>query len=127
MYEIRKLDRSDTDFYALMGPIFGSRRIAKEIGINVYDDSDKQFFAIMGDGFVIGILSVRGSAISDCYTVPNYRRKGMLDALLFTAVSGMNYAKATCTPASRGVFEKAGFKPIKELKNFTIMEYKKNA
>jgi hypothetical protein len=39
----------------------------------------------------------------------------------------MDYAKATCTLASRGVFEKAGFKTIKELKNFTIMEYKKNA
>lgn len=127
MYVIRKLNRSDTDFYVLMGPIFGSRIVAKEVGIHIYDDSDKQFFVTTHDGLIVGVLSVRKNIISDCYTKPGHRRIGVFGELLSEAKFEMNYAKATCTPASRGVFEKAGFKPVKELKNFTIMEYKKNA
>lgn len=127
MYKIRKLNRSDIDFYALMGPIFGSRTIAKEVGINIYDDDGKQFFVAIANHCVVGLASVRGSVISDCYTVLDHRKKGILSRLLFEALGNMNYAKATCTMLSRCVFKKFGFKPIKELKNFTIMECKKNA
>lgn len=127
MYKIRKLNRSDTDFYVLMGPIFGSRSIAKEIGIHVYDDAGKQFFVSIAGGIVVGFASVRGSVISDCYTMLAYRRNGILSSLLIEIMKDMNYAKASCTILSNVIFRRIGFKPIKELKNFTIMEYKKNA
>ena len=127
MYKIRKLNRSDTDFYAMMGPIFGSRVIAKEVGINIYDDYEKKFFICQLGSDFSGMASVQGCVVSDCYTQPLDRRNGILSQLLEVILSDMNYAKATCTPLSRGVFEKAGFKPIKQLKNFTVMEYKKNA
>jgi len=127
MYEIRKLNRSDTDFYALMGPIFGSRAIAKEIGIHIYDDANKQFYVTTHNGILVGVISLRGSVISDCYTKPWHRKIGVFGELLSEVKEDINYAKATCTQLSRGIFEQAGFKPIKELKNFTIMEYKKNA
>lgn len=127
MFRILNLNPSGSNFYALMGPIFGSRSIAKEVGISIYDDPGKQFFVAMINDLVVGTLSVRGSVISDCYTMIAHRQKGILSSLLSEALIDMNYAKSTCTPLSRGVFEKAGFNPIKELKNFTVMEYKKNA
>jgi len=127
MFRILNLNTSGSNFYALMGPLFGSRRIAKEVGINIYDDPGKQFFVAMINDIVVGTLSVRGSIISDCYTMIAHRQKGILSSLLIEGMKDINYAKASCTILSNVIFRRAGFKPIKQLKNFTIMEYKKNA
>lgn len=120
MYEILELTNKDDCFYRLLGPVMGSRKIAKEVGIHCYADDEKIFYVAVSDR-VHGLLSIRSGVISDCYVVPEFRRSGVLSSLLSMAiVPGKSY-RATCTPMSVGAFEKMGFKKTKETKNFTFV------
>lgn len=121
MFLISKINKSDANFYSLLGPVFGSRAIAKEVGIHCYADTGKQFYIAMVDDQLVGLLSKHKGVISDCYVYPNYRRLGILNELLQKALDGGSY-KATCTELSRGVFERNGFVAKQKTKNFTIME-----
>lgn len=123
MHLIKTMDRTNNSFYRLIGPIFGSRQVAKEVGINVYDDDDKEWIVALKDGRLIGLLSIKGRLVSDCYVIPSERNNGVFDDLLKYALSiyGGNL-RANCTKASVRAFEKAGFKPTKKTKNFQMME-----
>lgn len=119
---MRRMTRDDPGFYECMGPLFGSRQIAKEVGIPMFDDADKQWFMAHDEG-LIGCASVRGRLISDCFVFPIFRRCGVFTEILSTLLDGTDGAMlANCTPASKGSFERAGFKPIRATKNFTYME-----
>ena len=48
--EIRKLTRTDEDFYAVLGPVFGSRLIEKQTRDRFYDDAGKVWYVITGKG-----------------------------------------------------------------------------
>lgn len=121
--KIRKLSRADSDFYQLLGPYFGSRSVAREIGINVYDDASKQWFAAFDDASLIGFASVKGSTVSDCYVVIRRRREGVLSSILSTVLLENRVGLiATCTPASLGVFLSLGFMTRSRTKNFTRVE-----
>lgn len=65
---VEKLARGDAMFYQRLGPIFGSREIGKEVGISVYDDEDKVFYAAFDGDVMLGIASVRKGLVSDCWT-----------------------------------------------------------
>jgi hypothetical protein len=120
---IERLQRGSKRFYALLGPVFGSRQIAKEVGINAYDDADKEWLAAFDGESMVGWLSVRGRVVSDCYVTPENRNRGVLCKLLAEAVASFDAPlRATCTAASVGVFRKAGFKAVRKTKNFTVME-----
>jgi GNAT superfamily N-acetyltransferase len=128
MLLLRRLEQNDPSFYPIMGPIFGSRLIAREVGINIYDDDDKQWFIAEEQAgmFMAGCISVRGGLVSDCYVYPRCRRQGALRALLtFATLEPRNY-RANCTAMSLGAFLEQGFKPVRVTKNFTYVE-KKNA
>lgn len=123
---VKTLSRKNKDFYRLLGPIFGSRKVAKEIGINVYDDSDKEWFVAMDGEVLIGLASLRGSIISDCYVRPNYRRAGIFKMLLAQVLLvPIPVFRANCTSLSLGAFLAQGFHIISKTKNFTKVE--KNA
>lgn len=124
MLLVSTLRRGDIRYYSNLGPIFGSRQIAKEIGIHVYDDEDKVFYQAK-TWLLQGILSVRGGLISDCYVFPEFRRQGVLTTLLRAATLEQRDYRATCTPMSLGVFLKEGFQIKKVMTNFTKVE--KNA
>ncbi len=47
---IRKLTHDDGDFYACLGPIFGSRLIEKQTRDRFYDDPGKVWYLIPGEG-----------------------------------------------------------------------------
>lgn len=120
---IEKLQRGSKRFYALLGPVFGSRQIAKEVGISAYDDADKTWLAAFDGQYMVGWLSVRGRVVSDCYVTPKNRNRGVLSKLLFEAIKSSDLPlRATCTAASVSVFGKAGFRVIRKTKNFTVME-----
>lgn len=125
MLEVKPLPRSHPDFYQLMGPIFGSRQIAKEIGINVYDDPDKQFAIAMHDGCIVGFASVRGPVITDCYVMPEFRLQGVFSMILEFILSNSCASSANCTASSLPAFLKAGFQVVSKSKNFT--KVKRNA
>jgi hypothetical protein len=122
MYKVSKISRSDINFYNTLGPVFGSRRIAKEVGINCYDDPDKQFYIATKNGLLAGLCSVNGNVISDCYVYPQHREKGVMTLLLKEVIKKPGKYRATCTHESKSCFAKLGFKVKKELKNFTMME-----
>jgi hypothetical protein len=120
---IERLQRGTKRFYALLGPVFGSREVAQEVGIHAYDDADKTWLAAFCGEEMVGWLSVRGRVVSDCYVVEVHRSRGVLTNLLATAVADASTPlRATCTAASVNIFRKAGFKPLRKTTNFTVME-----
>jgi GNAT superfamily N-acetyltransferase len=120
---IESLNRKNKRFYGLFGPVFGSRAIAKQVGIPAYDDADKVWLAAFSGDVMVGWLSVRGRVVSDCYVTEEHRNLGVLSKLLATAIASFDSPlRATCTAASVGVFRKAGFKVVRRTKNFTVME-----
>lgn len=125
MVFVEEISRNDCDFYNMMGPFFGSRAVAKEIGIHVYDDADKRWFMAFDDD-LIGFASYRNGLVSDCYVLPSKRNTGVFKCLLETVcLLTTGNLRATCTNASKHAFLNAGFVPVKTTKNFTFMEMKR--
>ena len=123
MVFVEEINRLNPDFYSLMGFFFGSRQVAKEVGIHIYDDADKRWFVSMEDGQIIGFASVRGRLVSDCYVVPSKRKQGVFRCILtFIEISTQGQLSANCTNASRKAFANAGFVAKRQTKNFTYME-----
>lgn len=120
---ILPLSRDNPAFYRTMGPLFGSRQVAKEVGIHLYDDADKEWFVANLNGNMAGVASLRGNVISDCYVKPDYRNLGVMTALLDRILlEPQPLFRATCTASSLGVFVKAGFVEKSRTKNFTKVE-----
>lgn len=123
MVFMEEISRLRPDFYSLMGYFFGSRKVAKEVGINIYDDADKRWFAALEGGQVIGFASLRGRLVSDCYVVPNKRKAGVFHGILtMLQIATTGTLKANCTQASCKAFANAGFVAKRQTKNFTYME-----
>lgn len=123
---VTKTNRSAAGFYTVMGPLFGSREIAKEVGINLYDDADKTWFVSVevSARLLLGCASVRGGLISDCYVIPQRRKNGVFLELLDAVIADTSGPlRANCTPASLGAFESRGFKVARQSKNFTYVEF----
>lgn len=121
--KINQVTREVERFYETMGPLFGSRTIAKEVGINLYDDPDKQWFVCAKAGKVVACASLRGNVVSDCYVVPEMRKKGIFTAILAEIVRHSEGSlRAACTPLSVPIFKERGFKVTRKTKNFTFME-----
>lgn len=108
--QIRAMSNDSKGFYQILGPLMGSRQVEREVGIRLYDDFDKEWYAAWFGGVFAGVASVRGRVVSDCYVKPAYRGKGALTAMLDSIIKDHpGLLKATCTSMSKGVFEKAGF------------------
>jgi len=106
-----------------MGPYFGSRQVAKEVGIHIYDDEDKEWFVACDGGALVGFASLRGYVVSDCYVRQAWRRNGALYSLLSRILIAKPYGlKANCTNASLGTFLALGFEVKSTSKNFTRVE-----
>jgi hypothetical protein len=121
--QILSLSRENKDFYRLMGPYFGSRKVAAEVGIHIYDDEDKEWFAAYVCGALVGFASLRGNVVSDCYVKPSWRCAGVFSAILSRILLAMPTGlKANCTPASLGTFLALGFQVKSKSKNFTRVE-----
>lgn len=119
MLRIERLSRDDPNFYRLMGPFFGSRALASEVGINPYDDADKIWITALLYQDIVGIMSLRGKTISDCYVLPTYRGIGIFTKMLEHCLANYGGSLATCTAASLPAFLAAGFEIISKTKNFT--------
>lgn len=120
---VNKIDKNSPCFYQIMGPFFGSRQMAKEVGIQPFDDDGKLWFVSMVGDKAIGVASLNGSVVSDCYVISDYRNKGVFSLLIDSIVrSTASNLKANCTNMSRGIFAKFGFLQTKQTKNYTMME-----
>jgi len=119
MLRIERLRRDDPDFYRLMGPFFGSRSLAAEVGIHHYDDADKIWVTALLYQDIVGIMSLKGKTISDCYVLPAYRGTGVFTEMLDHCLANHGGSLATCTAASLPAFLAAGFEIVSKTKNFT--------
>lgn len=122
--QIRTMSNVHPDFYRLIGPLMGSRKVEKEVGIRLYDDEDKEWYTAWLCGTFIGVASVnKGRVVSDCYVKPQYRGQGALTEMLKSILKDHTVnLRANCTKMSAGVFASVGFKLISKTKNFYRME-----
>jgi len=119
---VKEISRNDPDFYSQMGRFFGSRKIASEVGIHIYDDQDKRWFVAV-DSEIIGFASVRNALVSDCYVIPEKRSEGVFKCILSSILIFVpGRLKANCTNASKKAFIDAGFVETRKSKNYTFME-----
>jgi len=124
--KVHRITREAEKFYEIMGPIFGSREIAKEIGIHVYDDPDKQWYVCVKGAKLVGCASRRGNVVSDCYVDPKARTNGVFTGILSQLIyESEGPLRAACTKASEPMFKAAGFKPTRKTQNFVFMELKR--
>lgn len=119
MLRIERLNRDDPDFYRLIGPFFGSRKVAAEVGIHIYDDADKIWVVGSLSHDIVAIMSLRGKTISDCYVLPEHRGSGIFTRMLSRCLAEHGGSIATCTAASLPAFLAAGFEIVSSTKNFT--------
>ena len=47
---VLRMNRSSAGFYEIMGPVFGSRAIERDTHDRFYDDADKEWYCIPGEG-----------------------------------------------------------------------------
>lgn len=85
--EIRKLIRSDEDFYAVLGPVFGSRLIEKQTKDRFYDDADKVWYVVQGKGAASVLSDMRvvlgkddAKHQADAEAVPESLRLNLVEA-----------------------------------------------
>lgn len=108
-----------------MGRVFGSRFIEKQVGLKVYDDANKQWVIALQDNILVGFCSLQANTVSDCFVYPNYRNKGIFNAMLDSLLKDASY-RAVCTKMSVTAFLNRGFILTKQTKNFFFVE-RKNA
>ena len=121
--QIRTMSNDSQGFYQLLGPLMGSRKVEKEVGIRLYDDSDKEWYTAWIDGAFVDVASVRANVVSDCYVKPQFRYKGAMTAILRSILKDHpGKLTANCTAMSRDIFERAGFEQKGRTKNFFKME-----
>ena len=114
---IRKIDRLDRDFYALMGPVFGSRRVERETHDRFYDDPGKTWY--VGKNCA---ASVAGSTIKNFWALDEEEAEELLNAML-AQTEGL----AGIVPNTfREAFEAAGMRVTPFKKNFIEVAYEKH-
>ena len=108
--KVQRIDRNSPFFYALLGPVFGSRVIEQETHDRFYDDAGKIWFIIPGQG----AASVLGSKIRNFWASTFEVGCALLDAMLdeYPNLDGIvpnQYEEC---------FEMAGFVCLRHRKNF---------
>ena len=120
---VKVMNKTQSDFYQVIGPFFGNRQMSKEVGIQPFDDDEKTWFVSMIGTNPVGVASLKGSTISDCWVKPSNRNEGVFSSLLDYIVRNTNSnLKANCTNMSKRIFQKFGFVENKQTKNYTFME-----
>lgn len=114
---IVRTNRNEADFYRLLGPYFGSRRIEKETRDRFYDDPGKTWYVTSG-----GVASVLGGSIRNFWAEDNARAKALLAAMLEDgAVTG-----GIVPRLHEDAFAEMGFSAAPHRKNFLEVYYEKH-
>lgn len=116
--EILRLTRASEDFYALLGPVFGSRAVERATHDRFYDDADKTWYYAAGRG----AASVSGGAIRNFWAGDGECAEALLDAMLGDASRLQGIVPRTHAE----VFERRGFDVNLYRKNFIEVRYEKN-
>ena len=112
---VKVLKRGDADFYALLGPVFGSREIEKITRDRFYDDTGKIWYVVCGKG----AASVLGSTIKNFYADESGTARELLDKIKekHTRLDGI------VPRIYQADFESAGFSVLQYKRNFMEVSY----
>lgn len=120
-YSLVQLVREDKEFYSVLGWFFGSRQIARELGMPIYDDDNRVWVVAMfsADPVACSSIELKGSraAIKSAWVRPEYRGKGIYSGMLSERLkiaesAGVKIITATATEASKKALLKYGFEHI---------------
>lgn len=121
-YSIVEIMRGDENFYALLGPFFGSRLAAKELGTPIYDDDNRYWVvAVDANGKGIGcgsfeqLKSKSKAVMRSGWVLPEWRNNGIYDDLVQCRIAlirelGVKYIGCTITEDSKSTFARHGFR-----------------
>lgn len=126
--------RADADFYCLMGPLFGSREIARELGMPIYDDPERLWCLAIEEatGRVVGCGSIamhgRKAAFKSAWVAPAWRGRGIYDALFRQRMDlldrhNIDQVTATATAMSRNTHLRYGFSEVGRRGRYYLMSY----
>lgn len=75
---ILRLTRNDADFYTHLGPVFGSRTLEKETRDRFYDDPEKVWYLLPGEG----VASMLDGVIRNFWAADDTAAEALIQALL---------------------------------------------
>ena len=111
MTKIVGMTNCDPGFYILMGPVFGSRDIERQIKDRIYDDADKTWYLLTEKKRVLALVSLVGTKVKNLYG-QNQDQISQLLQELPDGVSGI-------VPAMyRSGYEQTGFTVKSHSENF---------
>lgn len=120
------ITNKDQCSYSMMGPFLARREVEKEIGYQIYDDDDKEWFVALDDCVVVGFCyrqekSKGAYQIGSCYVIREYRQKGVFKKLLEETMTGMagNVFLTTNNPVMQDILLKNGFVELGQRGSFT--------
>lgn len=117
---LKFIDNTNQQFYILMGRFLANREVARELGMPVWDDADKQWVISVVKGEVLGfasyVITKNKVVLKSAYVLPEHRRKGvyteLLDARLAKVGTPGTVVEATVTRSSYHAMLSAGFETV---------------
>ena len=113
--KVLKTDRSCADFYANMGPVFGSRVIEQETRDRFYDDPEKIWYLIPG----YGAASVLGDRIRNFWAATPEAASDLLQEMIRDYL----YLGGIVPNRHEMTFREMGFICMQHRKNFLEVHY----
>lgn len=112
---VLRLNRASAGFYDIMGPIFGSRIVERATRDRFYDDPDKLWYCLPGEG----AASLRRGSVRNFWASSEGAARRLIEALMednarIEGVIPIPYAQE---------FERAGFDVRPYRVNFVEVEY----
>lgn len=77
-------------------------------------DKNARYYSLIVNHSPVCMAGIKGNRIKCCYTPKQYRKNGYFSILLTFLLDNGSYFEALCTKDSRNIFEKAGFKIVKQ-------------
>lgn len=115
---LMKMTNKDAGFYGLLGSIFGSRKIEKEIQDRIYDDDEKIWYLLVEDSRVVALISLKKQVIKNMYAESPENLKRLLCEL--PAVTGIVPGRY------RDVCMDVGYQVMDHSKNFIKVQGGRN-
>ena len=114
-----RTNRNEKDFYALMGKFFGSRQVAKDLGMPMWDDPNREWLLCLDNDRPVacGSIEIKGenAVMKSGWVEEGYRGKGVYNTLFELRMqlakdSGVKIMRATVTEKSKNTFIRQGFR-----------------
>lgn len=91
MVQVKSFNQSGKGFWSLMGPMFASALVKRELGISMSSDETYTWFLALDGRQLIGFCAVTpeksGSRLRHVYVLPEFRDSGVATQLVEAAIA----------------------------------------